>query len=298
MPGWAKSGTLTTPDVGDRPIDGSRYVTIERTWQPGDTVRLKLELPLRLEAGDRATAGKASVYHGPLLLAFDPAHNAFDADAMPSIGHGDLTRARVTISEGPDKPQVEVAIPIADGRVLRLVDYASAGESGTSYRSWLPARDLPPPPPLPDEPDDGAAAAPGALLVAWRPSPLASSTTYRVLISESDDLSKPLIQLDQKGGDHRVVASDDARKLVPGRTYYWGLVAINTHGMTANLGPGRRLRINDALPPVSDAVLSSRMPRADGLLVADKLAGRPEPIVGSLESAQGSRGGDGRSDRR
>ncbi|MFO0908039.1 MAG: glycoside hydrolase family 127 protein [Isosphaeraceae bacterium] len=292
LPARAGISTIEVPGMPQRPIKEVGYLTLDRTWFPGDTIHMKLALPLQVEAGDRATAGQASIYRGPLLLAFDPAFNKFDADALPTLTPADRERAWVVVPNPIERSQVEVTVPLNDGRELKLIDYASAGSSGTPYRSWLPARAVAPPAPLPVEPDDGAKIPPGAFVVAWRPSPLSAETTYRVVVSESASLEKPVLQFEQKGGDSHIVSRADAKVLQPGRDYYWGMTATNSHGATPNLGPARRLRVNGELPARAEETLAARAPRPDGLLVVDALDGKPVPTLGKLESSEGTKPGE------
>jgi sialidase-1 len=70
-------------------------------------------------------------------------------------------------------------------------------------------------------------------------------------------------------------------------------VAINGHGETTSLGPSRRLRVDPKLPRVSEEELSEYGEGPDGLLLEDRLAGRPQPSVGRLASAAGSRPAEG-----
>ena len=53
--------------------------------QAGDRIELKLNLPIWYAAGEREQAGRVSLYRGPLLLAYDQKHNAFDDVAIPIV---------------------------------------------------------------------------------------------------------------------------------------------------------------------------------------------------------------------
>lgn len=45
------------------------WAVVERTWQPGDTLAVKLEMPLHLAPVDRQHPNRAAVMYGPVLLA-------------------------------------------------------------------------------------------------------------------------------------------------------------------------------------------------------------------------------------
>ena len=300
VPGFVDTLKVDVPGRSFEAANRARFLRTRREWRAGDVVRLRFDLPLRAVPGDRATAGMASIYRGPILLAFDPRFNAFDADALPTLRPADLAAAKVTFpprdaaaeAAGAFAPQLLVEVPTSDGRVLRLCDYATAGASGTPYRSWLPMRDLPPAPPLPVSPDVGATLPWGPFAVAWRPSPLAAGTTYRLVVSGSPDLSSPLFTVEQKGGSRLVVPEDKVALLKPESKVYWTLTARNAHGTTASDGPSRLLRIGQrGARPNADAAVLGAGP--DALLVADRLAGAPRPEYGALEPPTGIRPAEG-----
>ena len=87
----------------------------------------------------RPRVGLASVYRGPLLLAYDPTWNAADPRELPALDPAALPLTRV---EGDTwlKPWLLLETAGTDGRVLRLGDFASAGAAGRAYRTWLPVR--------------------------------------------------------------------------------------------------------------------------------------------------------------
>jgi hypothetical protein len=251
IPGFVHEATLSVPGEPVHKLHHPGYATARREWRPGDVVHLRFDLPMRLEAGDRAAAGRASLYRGPILLAYEPRFATGDGDHLPTIDPAVLSTAEVEFPgqdpasalSGDFPPRVLVKVPTADGRGLTLCDYASAGASGTPVRSWLPAKNLPPPPPLPTAPDDGAAIGPGAFAVAWRPSPLAEATTYQFLLAATDALTQPILKIEQMGGHRLIVSDSQAAALRDGTTYFWTLTAVNTHGSAPALGPPRRLRV-------------------------------------------------------
>ncbi|WP_044102572.1 glycoside hydrolase family 127 protein, partial [Xanthomonas citri] len=70
VPGWAQQPHL---QLNGQPVDGSAsdgYLRITRVWQPGDTLSLSFDMPLRLESTPDDPAW-VSVLRGPLVLAVD-----------------------------------------------------------------------------------------------------------------------------------------------------------------------------------------------------------------------------------
>ena len=78
----------------------------------------------------------ASLYRGPILLAYDPRHNATDPERFPVLDAKTLklrpVKARTWL-----KPWMLFE---TNGPKLRLCDFASAGAAGNTYKSWLPVK--------------------------------------------------------------------------------------------------------------------------------------------------------------
>lgn len=143
IPGWSKR---TTVAVNHHPIESVRpgaYLSIDRLWQDGDTIELTLDMRLRHWMGDCEQRGRASLYYGPLLLAFDQHYNKLDVAQFPTL---DLERlpqsleASSVTESGAFKPLVLFDVHSADGSTVRLCDFASAGAYGNGYISWLPVK--------------------------------------------------------------------------------------------------------------------------------------------------------------
>ena len=133
-----------------------RYLALERTWQGGDTVTLDLDMGFHFWAGERECAGLTSVYRGPILLTYDHRYNLdLAASRPPSVRRYDeygsdpdaviempVLDAR-TMNGRPVQwddwlpPWMLFEFEAADGQIVRLCDFGSAGETGTPYRSWL-----------------------------------------------------------------------------------------------------------------------------------------------------------------
>jgi len=166
IPAWSRQ---TNAAVNGEPLDDLRpgtYLTIERTWQPGDRIDLTLDFTIHAWTGERQCADRVSLYRGPLLLAFDHRYNldhaaagpprmrdiplwgaGSDALAIPPLSLETLS-LQTTSWDDWLPPQILLETPTADGRTIHLCDFASAGETGTPYTSWLPIQDPPAPRPF------------------------------------------------------------------------------------------------------------------------------------------------------
>lgn len=104
-----------------------------------------------------------SIYHGPTLLAFDLRYNRHLGDlrvgenqtygldpwkdparklALPRIPTDNLILERVTW-DGWMPPHLLFEVNLPGNKKIFLCDYASAGQTGTPYHSWLPVERLP-----------------------------------------------------------------------------------------------------------------------------------------------------------
>jgi DUF1680 family protein len=310
IPNWCVGATVDVAGEKTAAPPGS-YYTLRREWRDGDNVRLSLPLQLRVEAGDKEAFGRVSVYRGPILLAYDQRFNAFDEEAIPPLRVAWLSKATVV---GPDRKPAGVPAPVqnrqsiessaswllvdvptSSGKALRLCDFASAGATGTRYRSWLSAEDAPPPPPAAARPADASAVPAGPILFSWR-RPAAGdrkSRLHTVEIFDSLDQTRPIVVSGGHIGEHAVLPAEQSRRLARNRWYHWRLVAKNAHGQTSSLDPPRRFKIDPSLPPASPERTTDLAAGPDGILAADSLRGRPTPSFGELRSATGVQSASG-----
>jgi DUF1680 family protein len=113
------------------------YTVIDRTWRDGDRVEIDLHMGPWLWAGERESAGRASVYWGPVLLAYDPRFGTHDPRKLPKV---DVSRHFER--SDPSGAMIRCGVGTDDGTGLILCDFASAGSAGNPYVSWLPCGGL------------------------------------------------------------------------------------------------------------------------------------------------------------
>lgn len=135
LPQWSAVNSLTVNGEAVAGIKPGTYQSIDRIWKAGDELHLQLDMSLHYWPGEKRCAGKASIYRGPILLACED----FDFNKLgPGKVQIDARALTPRLCESrANGPMVEVELP-AGGNVLKLLDYATAGENGKAYRTWLP----------------------------------------------------------------------------------------------------------------------------------------------------------------
>ncbi len=128
------------------------FVSINRTWQPGDTINLTLPLPVRFNRADARVAAdrnRVAISRGPLVYCAEGVDNSgavqrFLLDEVPGAGKIS-TKA---ISEGKMKGIIRITLPAKDrveGKLLEselsLIPYYSWDNRGdSSMMVWFPQR--------------------------------------------------------------------------------------------------------------------------------------------------------------
>lgn len=125
FPGAAEAGT---------------YLCITRRWKRGDTVELRFDFRPHRWVGEKECRGTTSLYRGPVLLTYDRRFNDCDPDDVPALNAKGLRLNRVEWTGSAPAPDLLVRARGAGGRQVTLCDFASAGEGGSPYRTWLTVR--------------------------------------------------------------------------------------------------------------------------------------------------------------
>ncbi len=145
IPAWSSATRLAVNGQAVPGVKAGTYHSLAREWKNGDAIRLDVDMSPHYWAGEREYDGKTSIYHGPLLLAFDQVYNSMDPDAIPELDALQLkpvpasTRRRL-------QPWVLLKVKAVDGQDVTLCDFATAGAYGNYYRSWLDIRNVKPVP--------------------------------------------------------------------------------------------------------------------------------------------------------
>jgi hypothetical protein len=142
----ARVGRSARVNVNSQAVSGVRpgsYLGLQREWKNGDTINLDLDISLHYWAGARECDGKTSIYHGPLLLAFDPVYNPMDPEDVPELDARKLN-PQFEKTDRRFQPWVLVKVKATNGQDVTLCDFATAGAYGNHYRTWLPIKNVAP----------------------------------------------------------------------------------------------------------------------------------------------------------
>ncbi len=257
MPAWSRQTRVSAnfPGVPDTAPVGT-YLEVRRLWAAGDEVRFHFDAALRAVAGANEAAGKVSLYRGPLLLAYDQAHNPFDEGAVPGVDLTRLAEARLTDAPAAAdqawrglEPWMVVEVPAISGGTVRLVDFASAGARGTRYRSWLPAQPAPVAPAFTLLPPDAGRVPTGLLAFRWR-GPKTSDLTYRVEFSTEEDFPADRTWTTNTSSTRLLVNTDQLHVLRPDRDQpiWWRVIVRHANQDTLADVPPAWFRIDPDAP--------------------------------------------------
>jgi uncharacterized protein len=142
IPQWSTTTRIQLNGKSAGQAKPGTYFSMERKWKRGDIVQIDLDFSYHFWAGERECANRASIYRGPLLLAYDRRFNKMDPDAVPALDAAGLA-GTVVKSDAWMAPMLLIEFN-AGGQTLRLCDFASAGNGGSPYRSWLEIKSVPP----------------------------------------------------------------------------------------------------------------------------------------------------------
>ena len=298
IPAWSGSTSVHLNGKAVRNVAPGTYLSLKRKWKKEDKITLQLDMGLRYDAGDREQIGKASLYRGPILLAWDNRFQKRDRSLLVDVSKLDQSERRPMDDEimslaGEYPPWMVVDVPTTDGATIRLIDFASAGASTikgrpiSAYETWLPADGLRPPRPVGWLPLNGASVPSGPVAFTWRAPAVdtADARQHTILISDSPDFEKILLQSAPVKGRWLLLSAENSAKLKPEKPYYWKLIAENENGRAESLPPCKRFMIDPAAPRSHPDLYGPR--ESDGIIVEASLSGKTEPLYGVLLSAAG-----------
>jgi len=131
VPAWCTSYSAKVANEEFTGTPGT-WLTITRTWSAGDTVKIAMDLPVKLHEGGKSYPNSLAVTRGPQLLALDKLTNPdieyLNEAFMTDLAHFELRPDHKASNAWLIKGKIG-----PNARDLVLVPYASA----TECRAWL-----------------------------------------------------------------------------------------------------------------------------------------------------------------
>jgi DUF1680 family protein len=149
IPSWSKQTTIAVNGMAQTISQSGFDYLLERTWQNGDLITMKMDMNPRLYWGSRLCLNKNAQYnvainYGPLVLARDrrlDEGNIFQTIHMKTIDGAPVLTASKTAAFFT---QAEFSLSLEDGTNVHLIDYASAGKTydlSSLYTVFMPTTD-------------------------------------------------------------------------------------------------------------------------------------------------------------
>ena len=143
IPHWSKRTRVKVNGDVVTEVSAGSYLSLSRQWRKGDLVTIELDMSLHFWAGESECEGLTSVYRGPVLMAYDATFDQWSMEDLPALEASTLNCEPIRDDNIWPQPWMLFETTTADGQQVHLCDFASAGFSGNSYRSWLPINGAP-----------------------------------------------------------------------------------------------------------------------------------------------------------
>lgn len=137
IPFWSEQTSVIRNGESIEGVTAGSYLSIGNL-KNGDVYELTLDMSPHFWQGNMELKGKTSIYLGPILMACDQRFNDGDCENLPALKLSELT---VEAAQCPDTlyPSPYLLVKGASGESsIVLCDFASAGQTGSQYTTWLP----------------------------------------------------------------------------------------------------------------------------------------------------------------
>ena len=143
VPEWSQSFTATIGPVTYKGIAGENLV-IDRSWNVNEQVKINFKMPVLEWTGGISYPGQIAFQRGPQVLAMDSAVFTNASFAIENVkktalkAGGYLTTIQPSLLPSNWIGKQVYPVHYSHGRVLILIPFADAGQTGGSSRVWLP----------------------------------------------------------------------------------------------------------------------------------------------------------------
>ncbi len=76
IPHWSANSRVQVNGQAVAEVKAGAYLVLDREWKSGDRVQVDLDMSFHYWVGERESAGKTSIYRGPLLLVYEEEQNS------------------------------------------------------------------------------------------------------------------------------------------------------------------------------------------------------------------------------
>ena len=137
IPEWSKESVVIRNGVKLDNVHHGEYLELSDLRRT-EVISLNFDMTPHFWNGKQNLEGRVSIYTGPILLALD---QRFDSEAYRedlSIDPETIVLQPATTDDALyPQPAFLVKVKDGQGRVLTLCDFASAGQTGTYYTTWI-----------------------------------------------------------------------------------------------------------------------------------------------------------------
>lgn len=144
IPSWSERTVVKVNGKKVRSVEPGAYLSLERTWEPGDRVELAFDMRCRLldapRGSNRAGDSFRALVWGPIVLARDENIDPdYDEPVRVVAGKDRVVRVK-RVAPTLASTRLEFEVPTDDGPI-RMTDYASVnGWEGAHICTWLPVK--------------------------------------------------------------------------------------------------------------------------------------------------------------
>ena len=144
IPSWSERTVVKVNGTKVRSVEPGAYLSLERTWEPGDRVELAFDMRCRLldapRGSNRAGDSFQALVWGPIVLARDENIDPdYDEPVRVVAGKDRVVRVK-RVAPTLASTRLEFEVPTDDGPI-RMTDYASVnGWEGAHICTWLPVK--------------------------------------------------------------------------------------------------------------------------------------------------------------